>query len=186
MADVSLQQHTKQRHLERVHKLAGFIVVYLNSGLKIRHLIRVAFDEIDCRNRNYVTNQDVCWNFKSRSMKRRANAERILKHFPHISELARKELRHIVNCQTPSIALQCDHVIPLKRLEKMLKEQHRQKTMDANAVIDFHRKFFRRCILTKDEHEKLTSSSMPNGWTPDSTLFARYKEANFNWSDDWN
>jgi hypothetical protein len=178
---------SKANPSEQVPKIANFVVAYLDSGVRLRHVIRTTFDTIDGLNNEFVGPRGGVWNFNTANLKDPKRTEKILTSFPYISKSARNHLKSIADgIDLPDgVKLQCDHVIPRKCLEDMLHEQHRRTPMTGTDVLEFHDNYFRRCILTGNEHSQLLNDKMPNGWTPEMGPFSRYEKAKFHWANEW-
>lgn len=175
---------------EKSLKFAEFVACYIGIGVKIDKAVRTPFDAIDANDRGgaYLSgNGNHHWFNKSLLREPRHRAL-LLDVFPYVSPDARRALlsvdRHI---HLPKhVDLMCEHVVPCEVMENMLRMQHDHTPLTAETVLTFHRKLFRRCIVTKAENARLKPTRrMPFGWTADDRVFARYDAAGFEWAQQW-
>jgi len=85
------------------------------------------------------------------------------------------------------VNLICEHVVPCNVILKGLDEMKiKKQVISATDILHVHEKFYRRCIITKDEDEILRkekyNSKMPENWD-EKDIYARYKAVGFTWAN---
>ena len=87
-----------------------------------------------------------------------------------------------------SIHLVCEHVVPINVITTILKNTKAENgPLDAQKILDIHKSFYRRCIVTKGEDNILNRNklnrNMPKDWDG-KDVYARYKKVGFDWAKD--
>jgi hypothetical protein len=172
--------------LKKIYKFARFISVYIDCDVKVHNVIRSAFDEIDALKRggHFLKASGRGRWFNKADLQKAELRSFLLSDFPNLSPKAREILRSAPQGDLPDDKrLVCEHVVPCGVLEKLLREEHRKTPLTPDHVLEFHDRFYRRCIVAKEEDDQLSRLSMPKDWTPEDSLFARYLAAGFKWAE---
>ena len=171
-------------------KLAEHVASYINMGIKLPHAIRTPFDIIDAniRRGSFLNRNGGTYRLNRQSLRSSRHRSLLLDEFPYLSPKARKTLVDAEKDQSlpSSVDLICEHVVPCAYMELALRELHQSQRLNGKAVLDFHTKYYRRCIVTKAENGRLRPvQAMPVGWTQQCRVFARYDAAGFEWCKGW-
>ncbi len=174
---------------ERVFRLCRFMVCYIESEVKIHNAVRSTFDELDAwiRGGRYISpTGKAYWLLKS-YLRSTTLRDLLIEDFEFASPEVRRILSSVKRDEPlpEDIHLLCEHVVPVGILEEMLREQHRSQRLTPESVLQFHARFYRRCLVTKQEDGRLSKNSMPPDWKPDDGIFARYTIAGFDWASDF-
>lgn len=170
-------------------KLASLIVCYVECDVKVYNVVRTVFDEIEAQQRGgrfLKPNGNGYWLNKA-DLRKASLRPLLLKDFKYCSPDA-----HAILSDAPpdddledDVELICEHVIPCSVIETLLKKQHAAQKLTPENILEFHARFYRRCLVTKNEDGKLSRSSMPNGWKIGDDIFARYHAAGFDWAKEF-
>ena len=179
---------------ERALKLAQYVAAYIACDVKIHNSIRTPFDEIDAllREGPFLRPRSGRGHWlNKKNFRNPAIVDLVLNHFEYVSPAARTTLEEFRSNQFEGeIEVICEHVVPCSRLEVMLRDEHARSPLTADCVLTFHRRFYRRAVITRDEDRTLNSfrlrRRMPEGWNGETGCpFDRYRNANLDWARDW-
>lgn len=178
----------------KVRALATFVAAYIASDVKIHNAIRTPFDELDAQLHGGKFIRPKSGNgywFNKKNFRKPHIVELVLNHFKHVSPDALSALRRMKGNEfRDEVSVICEHVVPCSTLEEMLKDRHQHKPLDADAVLAFHKQFYRRAVITRTEDRQLNSHKlrrkMPIGWDRETGCpFDRYRAANLEFARDW-
>lgn len=175
---------------ESMLKLAQLVAVYIDIGVKISKGVRSPFDAIDALKRGggYLNRNGNCYWLNVGALRSARHRNLLLNEFEFVSPTAIEVLRSVpFDVDLPQTEyLICEHVVPCDYMETLLRTQHASAPLKPKCVLDFHSRFYRRCIITKSENRALRPvHRMPTDWRVGDRLFARYDNAGFGWARQW-
>ena len=176
-----------------VDRLASYVVAYIECDVQIGHALRRAFDFIDCfqREGRYLNrNNRPRHPLSGKIFRQQQVAELCLNEMPFVSPSAREMLSNYETTKNHSgLQITCDHVIPVRCMEQMLRDAHSATPLTPDYVLEFHSLHFRRAIIAREENAKLNLEyrhRMPDSWNGNAEEnFARYHAVGFDWAADW-